>query len=89
MKKKPDRITLTLSRADRDLIRKHGFPLADTEAALDAVAASRDVAKITVDAYEVEMLLGELARSINHDTDGDLQARLNELYESIEGESGL
>lgn len=78
-----------MSRADRDLIREHGYPFPRIQAAIDAVPESRDVVVVPCDAYEVELLLGDLARSINDCTDGDLQDRLNELYESIESEAAI
>lgn len=83
------KLDLTLARCDRDLIRKHGYPFPGIEAALDAVPPSKDVAVVTCDAYEVELLLGDLARSINDCTDFDLQSRLNELYECIESEAAI
>ena len=44
---------------------------------------------IVCDRYEVECLLGDLARSINDCTDELLQEKLNDLYESIEDQSGI
>ena len=82
-------LNLTLARSNRDLIRKYGHPFPGIEAALDAVPASKNVAVVTRDAYEVELLLGDLARSINDCSDHDLRTRLNELYESIEAEAAI
>jgi len=62
---------------------------AELEAALDAVPSSKNVEVVTCDAYEVELLLGDLARSINDCTDYDLQTRLNKLYECIEAEAAI
>lgn len=84
-----DKVDLTLARSDRDLIRKHGYPFPGIEAALDAVPSSTNVAVVTCDSYEVELLLGDLARSINDCTDDDLQVRLDDLYEGIAAEAGL
>ena len=89
MKNTSKKIDLTLERSDRDLIREHGYPFPGIGAALDAVPSSKNVAVLRCDAYEVELLLGDLARSINDCTDYDLQDRLNELYERIEAEAAI
>ena len=82
-------VTLTLSRSDRDLIREHGYPFPRIQAVLDAVPATVDVTEVTCDAYDTELLLGDLARSINRCSDEVLQDRLNELYECIELDAGV
>jgi hypothetical protein len=85
----PSKIELTLTGAERSLIRRHGYPFPGIEAALDAVPASTDIAVITCDSWEVELLLGDLARSINDCRRANLQERLNDLYEEIESQAGV
>ncbi|MBC8404494.1 MAG: hypothetical protein H8E15_04665 [Planctomycetes bacterium] len=77
-------ITLTLSAWDRHLIRCHGFPFPEIKAAIDAVPDSVDLAEVSCNRYYVELLLGDLARSINQCKDGMLIDRLNDLFECIE-----
>ncbi|MFQ5750215.1 MAG: hypothetical protein ACE5H3_12295 [Planctomycetota bacterium] len=89
MKKVPEKVTLTLSRSDRDLIRRHGYPFPAIQAVLDAVPESVDEAVVPCDGYSIERLLGDLAISINECTDPGLQDRLDELCESIEWEAGI
>jgi len=80
----PNQVALTLSRYDRELILRHGFPFPSIKAAIMAVPDSTDVAVVACDPSYVELLLGDLARSINDCTDDDLQEQLNELFECIE-----
>ncbi len=82
-------VTLLLSRLDRELLLKHGYPFPRLERDLEAVPDSVEVARIDADRSEVERLLGDLAHSINHCADRRLQLALNELFEEIEEESGL
>ncbi len=89
MKGTSRKIILILSRSDRDLIRDHGYPFPEIQAALDAVPESDGVAVVTCVRFYVELLLGDLARSINDSTDFDLQDRLNELYERIESDAAI
>ena len=86
MKSTSDKVKLQVSREDRDLIRHHGYPFPSIESAMAAVPDSEDVAEVVCDRYCVELLLGDLARSINESTDSDLQEQLNDLYEYIESE---
>lgn len=86
MKSSSDRVKLQLSREDRELIRDHGYPFPSIESAIAAVPDCEDVAEVVCDRYYVELLLGDLARSINESTDRDLQEQLNDLYEYIESE---
>ncbi len=84
-----DRIKLTLTRWDRDLILAHGYPFPGLRVVLEAVPNSKDRVVVRCDPFDVEHLLGDLAYSINHCADDLLQMQLNELYESIESETGL
>ena len=80
----PSEVTLKLTPVDRDLIRAHGYPFPAIKAALDAVPSEQDVADVVCDRYYVELLLGDLARSINDCTDPVLLEDLDALYEGIE-----
>lgn len=78
-----------LSTSDRDLIRHHGYPFPGIRAALEAVPESEDPAEVACEAFEVELLLGDLARSMNDCADRALMGSLNDLYEYIESEAGI
>ncbi len=78
---------MTLSRLDRVLLQAHGYPFSEVEAELSGVPATVDLAELAFERFDIEQMLGDLAWSINHCSNRDLQERLDELYECIELDS--
>ena len=90
-------IDIQLTPKERALILRYGYPFDQIKKALMAVASSREVETVSLDVYEVDLLIGDLCRSINHEEGGlAVQAQLDELCDRIEyakqtgdGELGL
>jgi hypothetical protein len=58
--------TIELTYIDRDLILKFGYPFERLKRALKRWPKRQGVRKIRMSRYELQMLIGELSRSFNH-----------------------
>ena len=78
-------IDIELTPKERALILRYGYPFDRIKKALVAVASSKEVETVSLDAYEVDLLIGDLCRSINHQEGGlAVQSHLDELCDRIE-----
>lgn len=78
-------IDMELTPRERALILRYGYPFDRIKQALLAVASSKRVEAVSLDEYEVDLLIGDLCRSINHEEGGlRIQAELDELCTRIE-----
>jgi hypothetical protein len=78
-------IDIELTPRERALILRYGYPFDRIKQALKAVASSKQIETVSLDAYEVDLLIGDLCRSINHEEGGRaVQAELDELCSRIE-----
>jgi hypothetical protein len=78
-------IDIQLTPKERALILRYGYPFDQIKEALMAVASSKKVETVSLDAYEVDLLIGDLCRSINHGEGGRaVQSQLDELCDRIE-----
>jgi hypothetical protein len=78
-------IDIQLTPKERALILSHGYPFDQIKNALMAVASSKEVETVSLDVYEVDLLIGDLCRSINHEEGGlAVQSQLDELCDRIE-----
>ena len=78
-------IDIQLTPKERALILRYGYPFDRIKKALVAVASSKEVETVSLDAYEVDLLIGDLCRSINHQEGGlAVQSQLDELCDRIE-----
>lgn len=78
-------IDMELTSRERALILRYGYPFDQIKQALLAVASSKRVEAVSLDEYEVDLLIGDLCRSINHEEGGlCIQAELDELCTRIE-----
>ena len=78
-------IDIELTPKERALILRYGYPFDRIKKALVAVASSKEVETVSLDAYEVDLLIGDLCRSINHEEGGlAVQSQLDELCDRIE-----
>lgn len=57
---------IQLMPEERELILKYGYPFDRLTKSLRRHASSEAIKTILMSAYELEMLIGELSRSINH-----------------------
>ena len=78
-------IAIELTPKERALILRYGYPFDQIKAALLAMSSSKQIETVLLDEYEVDRLIGDLCRSINHEEGGlAVQARLNDLCNRIE-----
>ena len=89
MKIPRDKILLSFSKYEWDLISEHSFPSFEIQEALASVEKSSKEIEIECDGFDVEQLLGDLARSTNACSDPTLTDRLDRLYERIESETKI
>lgn len=78
-------IVIELTPKERKLILRYGYPFDQIKEALLAVSSSKQIETVLLDEYEVDRLIGDLCRSINHEEGGlAVQAQLNDLCNRIE-----
>lgn len=78
-------IVIQLTPKERDLILRYGYPFDQIKQALMDASSSKQVETVLLDEYEVDLLIGDLCRSINHEEGGlAVQAQLDELCSRIE-----
>lgn len=66
MARESESIVIELTRDEREIILRHGYPFEKLEQALRSIPSGVEIATIRMDAYDLEMLIGELSRSFNH-----------------------
>lgn len=69
---------------ERDLILKHGYPFDRLAKSLRRHASSAAIKTVSMSAYELEMLIGELSRSFNHGQCGRDADAVIELCDRLE-----
>lgn len=77
-------IEIPLTPAERALLLRYGYPLEQMERALKACAVSQDVEIVPISRFELEHLIGDVCRSINHMHGGATQDRLLDLCDRLE-----
>ena len=78
-------IDIELTPRERKLILRHGYPFDQIKHALLAVSSSKRIECVSLDEHEVDRLIGDICRSINHEEGGRrVQAELDELCTRIE-----
>jgi hypothetical protein len=78
-------IDIELTPRERKLILRYGYPFDQIKQALLAVSSSKRIECMSLDEHEVDRLIGDLCRSINHAEGGRrVQAELDELCARIE-----
>ncbi|MFM7649258.1 MAG: hypothetical protein ACKO50_14570 [Cyanobium sp.] len=79
-----DAIRMHLTAAERGLLLRYGYPFSQSEAALQACAASHDIECVPIDRFDLEQLISNLCYSINQTKPGRLQNDLLELCNRLE-----
>jgi len=77
-------IEIQLTPKERSLLLRHGYPFERIERVLKACEASHDIEIIPMDCFELERLIGDVCRSINHMKSGVLQDQLLDLCDRLE-----
>ena len=78
-------IDIELTPKERALILRYGYPFDQIKQALLAVSSSKRVETVSLHAFEVDWLLGDLCQSIKRVEGGPaVQARLDALCDRIE-----
>ena len=77
-------IEVQLTADQRRLILRHGYPFERLAWALNAAAKSEAIKTIGIRTDELEMLIGELSRTFNHDEAGADKEALLALCDRLE-----
>lgn len=78
-------IDMEFTPRERRLILRYGYPFDQIKAALLSVKSSKRIETVSLDEFEVNRLIGDLCRSINHEEGGPrVQLELDELCSRIE-----
>ena len=77
-------IDIQLTPEERSLLLRYGYPFEQIEHALKACGTSPDIEVVSMDCFELERLIGDMCRSINHINGGALQDQLLELCDRLE-----
>ena len=81
---KRETIEIQLTPEERTLLLRHGYPFERIKHALKVCEASPDIEIIPMDGFELEYLIGDVCRSINHMRGGPLQDQLSDLCDRLE-----
>ena len=82
-------INIQLTLAERSLLLRYGYPFEQIERVLQACEGSRDIETVPLDCFELERLIGDVCRSINHMKSGVLQDELLDLCDRLEAAEEL
>jgi hypothetical protein len=77
-------IEIQLTPKERSLLLRYGDPFEQIEQALKACKSSREIKIIPMDSFELEHLIGDVCRSINHMKSGTTQNQLLDLCDRLE-----
>jgi len=77
-------IKIQLTADERRLILRHGYPFDRLQKALNAVAASDAIKTISISDFDLDMLIGELSRTFNHNEAGADEEALLDLCDRLE-----
>ena len=73
-----------LTPEERELILRHGYPFDRLARALRRHSWSEAIRTISMNAFELDMLIGELSRSFNHGECGQDEDAVIDLCERLE-----
>ena len=76
--------SIELTYIDRDLILKYGYPFERLEKALKRWPAQQSIRTVRMSVSELEMLIGELCRSINREQTGSDEDAVLDLCDRLE-----
>ena len=77
-------IDIQLTPEERSLLLRHGYPFERIEQALKACESSRDIEIVPMDCLELDRLIGDVCRSVNHMKSGTTQNQLLDLCDRLE-----
>ena len=77
-------IEIQLTPKERTLLMRYGYSFEGIEQALKACESSREITMIPMDRFELEHLIGDVCRSINHMKSGRTQDQLLDLCDRLE-----
>lgn len=77
-------IDIQLTPEERSLLLRYGYPFEQIEHALKACETIPDIQIIPMDCFELERLIGDVCRSINHMKGSALQDQLLDLCDRLE-----
>ena len=77
-------IEIELTREERSLLLRYGYPFEQIENALKACEGSDAIEVVAMDSFYLEKLIGDLCYSINRMKSGALQNQLLHLCDRLE-----
>ncbi len=77
-------IDIQLTPEERSLLMRYGYPFEQIQRALKACESSREIEIVPMDSFELERLIGDVCRSINHMKSGATQNQLLDLCDRLE-----
>jgi hypothetical protein len=77
-------IDIQLTPEECTLLMRYGYPFARIVKALKACESSRDIEIVPMDRLELDRLIGDVCRSINHMKSGATQDQLLDLCDRLE-----
>ena len=77
-------IEIPLTPDERSLLLRYGYPFEQIEQALKACETSDDIEIVPMDSFELDKLIGDVCRSINHMKNCATQDELNDLCDRLE-----
>ncbi len=73
-------VEVELDPFERELILKYGYPFPDLQSRLEALSGSRRPEVVAFSSLDVDMVTGDLSRSINH---GEVPDRLLDAVDCL------
>ena len=77
-------IDIQLTPEERSLLLRYGYPFEQIEQSLKACESSHEIKIVPMDRFELERLIGDMCRSINHMKSGATQDQLLDLCDRLE-----
>ena len=77
-------IDIQLTPEERSLLLRYGYPFEQIEQSLKACDSSHEIKIVPMDRFELERLIGDMCRSINHMKSGATQDQLLDLCDRLE-----
>ena len=77
-------IDIELTPEERSLLLRYGYPFEQIEQSLKACESSHEIKIVPMDRFELERLIGDMCRSINHMKSGATQDQLLDLCDRLE-----
>ena len=79
-----DDVRISISGREAKLILEYGYPFPEQVELLKPLSCQRGMEEVSIDRYWLELIIGDLSRSIKETEDFHLQEELDSLCGSLE-----